>query len=101
MIVVRNIFRLKFGKAREAVAAWKEGVAIAERAGIRRGTWRLLTDLVGPDFYTLVVEGTYASVTEFEQSAQATMGNPEWQKWYPSITALCEGGHREILNVVE
>jgi hypothetical protein len=57
--------------------------------------------IVGPDFYTLVLEGTYGSPTEFEQSAQATMGNPEWQKWYPGITALCDGGHREILNVVE
>jgi len=76
MIVVRNIFRLKFGKAREATAAWKEGLAIAERAGIRRGTWRLLTDLVGPDFYTLVVEATYASVTEFEQSARRRWATP-------------------------
>ena len=24
MIVVRNVFRLKFGKAREAIAAWNE-----------------------------------------------------------------------------
>jgi len=28
MIVVRNVFRLKFGKAREAVAVMKEGLAI-------------------------------------------------------------------------
>jgi hypothetical protein len=101
MIVVRNVFRLKFGKAREATAAWKEGLAIAERGGIPKGTWRLLTDLVGPDFYTVVLEGTYPSLAEFEQSAKATMGNPEWQAWYPRITALCEGGHREILNVVD
>jgi hypothetical protein len=33
--------------------------------------------IVGPDFYTLVLEGTYGSLTEFEQSPQATMGNPE------------------------
>jgi hypothetical protein len=101
MIVVRNVFRLKFGKAREAIAAWKDGLAIAERAGVQRGTWRLLTDLAGPDFYTLVMEGTYPSLSEFEQSAKATMGNPEWQAWCPLITALCEGGHREILNAVD
>ncbi len=28
MIVIRNVFRLKFGKAREAVALFKEGIAI-------------------------------------------------------------------------
>ena len=64
--------------AREAIAAWKDGIAIAERAGIPRGTWRLLTDLAGPDFYTLALEGTYPSLSEFEQSAHATMGNAEW-----------------------
>jgi hypothetical protein len=43
--------------------------------GIRRGTWRPLTDLVGPEFSTLVPGSTYSSVTEFEQSTRATIGN--------------------------
>ncbi len=101
MILVRNVFRLKFGQAREAVAAWKEGLAIAERAGLGGGRYRLLTDLVGPDFYTLVLEGTYDSLAEFEQSTRALMAVPEWRAWYPKATALSEGGYREILNVVD
>jgi len=28
MVVIRNVFRLKFGKAREAVALFKESIAI-------------------------------------------------------------------------
>jgi hypothetical protein len=101
MILVRNVFRLKFGQAREAIAAWKDGLAIAERAGMGGARYRLLTDLAGPDFYTLVLEGTYSSLAEFEQSAQALMANPEWRAWYPRVTALSEGGYRELLNVVE
>jgi hypothetical protein len=101
MILVRNVFRLKFGQAREAIAVWKEGLAIAERAGVGMGRYRLLTDLAGPEFYTLVLEGTYASLAEFEQSTQALMAVPEWRGWYPRVTALSQGGHREILNVVE
>lgn len=101
MILVRNVFRLKFGQAREAIAAWKEGLAIAERAGAGGGRYRLLTDLAGPDFYTLVLEGTYASLAEFEQSSQALMAMPEWRAWYPRAIALSQGGYREILNVVE
>ena len=31
MVVIRNVFRLKFGKAREAVALFKEGLAIQRR----------------------------------------------------------------------
>jgi len=38
MIVVRNVFRLKFGKAREAVALLKEGVAIQRRLGLHGGS---------------------------------------------------------------
>ena len=33
MVVIRNVFRLKFGKAREAVALFKEGMAIQKRVG--------------------------------------------------------------------
>jgi hypothetical protein len=101
MIVVRNVFRLKFGQAREATAAWKEGLTIADRVAGPRGRYRLLTDLVGPEFYTLVLEGTYESLAEFERAAQSMMASPEWRAWYPKVTALSLGGHREILNVVE
>ena len=34
MIVVRNVFRLKFGKAREALASMKEGLVIQKRLGV-------------------------------------------------------------------
>ena len=45
MIVIRNVFQLKFGKAREAVALMKEGVAIQKEllAGADYST-RILTD---------------------------------------------------------
>jgi hypothetical protein len=101
MILVRNVFQVKFGQAREAIAAWKEGLGIAERAGAGGARYRLLTDLAGPDFYTLVLEATYPSLAEFEQAARALMAMPDWQAWYPRVTALCVGGHREILNIVE
>jgi hypothetical protein len=56
MIVVRNVFQLKFGKAKEAVALLKEGLAIQKKAlsGVEFST-RVLTDVTGP-FYTLVLE---------------------------------------------
>ncbi len=101
MILVRNVFQLKFGQAREALAAWKEGLAIAERLGAPRARWRLLTDLAGPEFYTLVLEGTYGSLAEFEEQAQRMMADPAWRAWYPKVGALSVGGHREIFTIVE
>ena len=73
MIVVRNVFQLKFGKAREAVALVKEGLAIQKKAvtGLDFST-RLLTDVTGP-FYTLVLELTVPSLSTFETLRPAAL----------------------------
>jgi hypothetical protein len=55
MIVERNIFYLKFGKAREAMEAVKSMMADVKEAG--GGDVRLLTDLTG-DSYRIIMEMT-------------------------------------------
>ena len=99
MIVVRNVFRLKFGKAREAVAAMKEGVALQKRLGVDV-TQRLLTDLTGP-FYTLVLEMTLPSLSVLESTQSKVMGDKEFHATYEKFVPLVESGHREIFHVVE
>lgn len=99
MIIVRNIFQLKFGKAREAVALGKEGLALIGQYG--GGSSRLLTDLVGPSYYTLVVESTYDSLAEFERAAKQLMADEAWGAWYAKFLPLAEGGRREIFTVVQ
>jgi hypothetical protein len=101
MVVIRNVFRLKFGKAREAVALFKEGVAIQKRvgAGIDFST-RLLTDLTGP-FYTVVWEITVPNLAAFEDAAPRLMGDKEWQANYQKIGSLVESGSRDIFTLVE
>lgn len=99
MIVVRNVFQLKFGQARPALALWKEGTEIMKRAGFS-ASLRLLTDLVGPS-YTLVFENTYDSLAAFEQSARSVMGTSEWRAWYQKFVPLVESGYREVFTVVE
>ena len=54
MIVIRNVFHLKFGKAREALAVMKDGMAIQKRLA-PEGSPRLLTDLTGRH-YRLVLK---------------------------------------------
>ena len=99
MIVVRNVFQLKFGKSKEAMELWKEGLALAKRLGFGAKHSRVLTDLVG-QFYTVVFENTFDSLADFESSVKPVMSTPEWQAWYQKISALTESGHREIMNVV-
>jgi hypothetical protein len=100
MIVVRNVFRLKFGKTKEATALWKEGREIIKRLGVSGGAARVMTDLAAP-FYTLVIENEFASVAEWESQSQRAMHQSEWENWYQKFVLLCESGYREIYTVVE
>ena len=99
MIVVRNVFQLKFGKAKEAVELWKEGMAIAKRLGFPAKSSRILTDLVG-QYYTLVFESTFESLSDFENGGKKIMSNPEWGAWYAKVIAITDSGYREIFNLV-
>src|SRR3954454_25080658 len=98
MILVRDVFRLQFGKARDAVAVWKEGRDLAKQAGFQSA--RLLTDLVGP-YYTLVLETTFDSLAAYEKAGQALRDNEKWRAWYAKVPALSRSGYREIFTVVE
>jgi hypothetical protein len=79
MVVIRNVFRLKFGKAREAVALFKEGIAIQKRVG------------AGIDFCHSTAHrrdgpvlhggpGNHgANLAVFEAAAPQLMGDKDWQ----------------------
>jgi hypothetical protein len=101
MIVVRNVFQLKYGKAREAVALVKEGLAIQKKAvtGVDFST-RLLTDVTGP-FYTLVLELTVANLAAFEAYAPRLFADKDWQANFQKMAPLVESGYREVFTIVE
>ena len=101
MIVIRNVFQLKFGKAREAVAVLKEGRAIEKRvmSGLEYSS-RVLTDVTGP-FYTLVLELTVSNLSTFESYAPKLFGDKDWQAYYLKLAPLVESGHREIFTIIE
>lgn len=99
MVIIRNVFRLKFGKAREAVALFREGMAIQKRLSPDMPA-RLLTDVTGP-FYTVVLEISAPSLSSMDTEAPRLMGNAEWQANYRKLTELIESGSREVYSVVE
>jgi hypothetical protein len=101
MIVIRNVFHLKFGKAREATALMRESVAAQKKAlaGLEFSS-RILTDLTGT-FYTLVLEITVPNLTAFEGNMSKAMGDADFQASYRKLAELVESGHREIFTIVE
>ena len=97
MILVRNVFRLKFGKAREAVALVKEMETMAKKHG--GAPSRFLTDLTG-EFYTLVMETSYENLGAMEKEQRDVMGKKEFSEWYQKFIPLVESGSREIFTIV-
>jgi hypothetical protein len=98
MVLVRDVFRLKFGRAKEAQALLKEGMRIAKKAGVP--PQRRLMDLTGP-FYTLVLESTHESLAAWEASMKDAQHAGEWGAWYEKFKPLVDSGYREIFTVLE
>jgi len=101
MIVVRDIFRLKFGQSKEAIAHWREALVALRESGFGAISARLLTDLAGGEYYTIVLESTFNSVADWEKSHVATRDNAQWKALYAKIIPLTEAGRREILSVLQ
>jgi hypothetical protein len=98
MILVRDIFQLKFGKAKEAKALMKEMSEVERRYGY--GPSRILTDLTGP-YYTMVMETTYENLGAFEAALKNTMGAKEFGEWYQKFVPFVDSGRREIFTILE
>ena len=98
MILVRNTFQLKFGKAKDATAKMREGLTIMKGEGLK-GT-RAYTDVSGP-FYTLVLELTADSLADYESALSKARNNKDWQNWYASFSQLVESGGREFYSIIE
>jgi hypothetical protein len=100
MIVVRDIFRLKFGQAKEPLALWREAAASLRTGGYGAVDVRLLTDLAGAEYYTVVLESTFKSAADWERAHTAAKDNAQWRALYAKIIPYTESGRREILSVL-
>ena len=98
MILVREVFQLRFGKARDAKALVKESQELEKKLNF--GPSRYMTDLTGP-YYTLVMESTFQSLGAFEQALKDVMSNKEFSAWYQKFIPLVESGRREIYTLLD
>ena len=101
MVVIRNVFRLKFGQAKQVLPILKEGLAIQKR--LTAGTdvsARLLTDVTGP-FYTVVLELTVRHLPAWRPRRRASWVIGRRQENYQKLVPFVESGYREVFTVVE
>ncbi len=98
MIVVRDIFNLKFGKAKDAKTLLKDAAKLNEKYGFTET--RALTDLTGGS-YRLIFESQWASLADWENSMKKGLGAEDWQKWYQKFVPLVDSASREMLSIVQ
>ena len=97
MIVVRNVFHLKFGKAKDVKPMVNDAIALNKKLGVNYV--RAMMDVTG-DSYTMVFETGHDSLAEFELRIQTLFGNSEWEAMYQKMIPFVESAHREIFTVI-
>jgi hypothetical protein len=103
MLLVREIMYCKPGKVRPMVEKFVAMSALMEKAG--QGKMRVLTDLVGERYWTIVSEFEVESLDAFEKmmSGQGAPMDAESQKQMDDLMKgyheLVESGRREIFRV--
>lgn len=98
MILVRDVFQLKFGKAKDAKEVWKEGLNINKE--FSKIPFRILTDLTGKA-YIFVLETKFDNLAVYENSMKNLMSAAEWKGWYAKFIPLVESSYREIFTIVD
>jgi hypothetical protein len=100
MLVVRQVFRAKYGRGDELVALFQEFNARTREAGETAPRFRILTDASGP-FFTVVTEVEVESFAAWEGSFRASMDRPWMGEWFGRMMPIVDSGSREFYNVVE
>jgi hypothetical protein len=94
MLVVRNVFRAKYGM----------GDALVQHILSEPEIWsggqkfRVLTDASGT-FFTVVAELTFENFAAFEAAEKAEFALPQFGKWFEKMVPLVDSGYREFWTI--
>jgi hypothetical protein len=98
MIVERNEFRLKFGKAKEGIAIWKDIMEVGKSIPEKTLPIRLMSDISG-NSYTLIVEMEIKTFNDINPKNYVWVTNPKFQELYQKFIPLCESSKRTYYNI--
>jgi len=97
MYIIRDVLSCKPGKVRELKDKFRTLSAALQETG--RPPLRLLTDVSGEPFWTLIAEVTVQTVDEFFSIEETLMSKEPVQKAMAGYHELVESGRREIYRV--
>ena len=97
MYVIREVLHCKPGKVRQMVDKFK-GISTALK-DMGHEPLRLLTDVTGEPFWTIVAEANVEKIEDFFAMEQTLMANESLRKAMADYHELVENGRREIYRI--
>jgi hypothetical protein len=97
MYVIREVLHCKPGKARPMVEKFRGISAALQTMG--QEPLRLLTDVSGGPFWTIVAEAKVEAIEDFFAFEQKLMANESLRKTMSDYHDLVESGRREIYRI--
>jgi hypothetical protein len=99
MYVIREVLNCKPGKVGRMVEKFKGISKVMEEMG--HEPLRLLTDVTGEPFWTVVAEARVEKIDDFFAMEQKLMANDTLRKTMADYHDLIDRGRREIYRVVD
>ena len=97
MYVIREVLNCKPGKVRQMVEKFGGISAVLREMG--QEPLRVLTDVTGEPFWTIVAEATVEKIEEFFALEQKLMANEGLRKTMSDYHELVDRGRREIYRI--
>ena len=99
MYVFREVLQCKPGKVGELRKKFQALNGLLEQLG--HEPFQLMTDAMGENFWTLVLESRASSVEEFLAMEEKVMGEEQARQIMHGYHDLVTGGRREVFRLVE
>ena len=97
MYVIREVLNCKPGKVRQMAEKFQRISAVLKEMG--QQPLRLLTDVTGEPFWTIVAEAKVEKIDDFFAVEQVLMANETLRKTMADYHDLVNSGRREILRI--
>jgi hypothetical protein len=97
MYVIREVLNCKPGKVRQMVEKFRAISTVLKEMG--QEPLRVLTDVSGEPFWTIVAEGKVEKIDDFFAMEQTLTANETLRKTMADYHDLVASGRREILRI--
>lgn len=96
MLLIRDVFHTKPGKAKELVKIFKQVQLVMEKEGFKN--MQIMTDIVST-YWTVVIQGEVENLDLFEKHSRGFSSKPEVADAMKDYMSLVDNGYREIFRI--